>query len=43
MKSAVREIDSLLKLKSELKISYLPEDIKRHAQDTVKQGRYNQG
>ncbi len=42
IKAVVKEIDSLLKLKTDLKISYLPEDILRHAQDTVKQGRYNQ-
>jgi carboxyl-terminal processing protease len=42
MKTTVREIDSLLKLPTEIKIAYLPEDIQRHAQDTVKQERYNQ-
>jgi carboxyl-terminal processing protease len=40
-KARVKEIDSLLNLNSELKISYLPQDAAKHALDKGKEERYN--
>jgi len=42
IKAAVREIDSLLKLNTELNMSFLKQDADRYAQDKAKEERYNQ-
>ena len=41
IKAKVKEIDSLMNLNNELKISYLPQDAARHALDKGKEERYN--
>jgi carboxyl-terminal processing protease len=41
VKDKVKEIDSLLNLSTELKISYLPQDAAKHALDKAKEDRYN--
>ena len=42
IRETVKQLDSLLKLDTELKIAYLQEDIEKRASDTAKQERYNQ-
>ncbi len=42
IRAAMKELETVLKLQTEMNISYLPVDAERHALDKDKQDRYNQ-